>query len=508
MILSHKVTKVLGAEIYHESNPFNPKSIDIEAFKNELFLIGNDAVIARGDTNTDLAGVLDSAGEYGWQYDHVLSAKASPGGTLTDDAFDAICKPILNALQKAKDEQKPYDGIIFNFHGAMITDSHDDGEGEILNRVREITGMDIPIAITLDPHANVSEEMCHKANIVLAYKTYPHTDMRINARHAGEILHKSMTEGVQSRTLRVPVPMLEEANGGSTTEGAMIPRIAMAREHEQLESALAVSIIAGFPANVAFVGPSVLVTYFGEIAPHLKFAKEIALDIWDRRHEVINTYLSVEKSVEMAVQYDHKNKPLIIVDYADNPGAGAPGDSTALLQAMLESNVQNACFGPMVDEDVANAIHALMGAGDKKSGDIIKIKLGGKHFPTKGGGALDIGAEIVSIHDGDVLGSGPMIKGIYKFFGATVVLRVQGVDVLVVSTAQQMLDLEQFKTFGVTPENYNVVALKSMQHFRAAFDPIAGKTIICDSGALCSPSYRKEDFPKAPIPTFPLENTQ
>ena len=132
MISNNKIMKVLGAEIYHESNPLNGKLISLKSFENEFFLIGKDAIMARGNANTDLAGVLDTAHKDNWQYDHILSTKASPGGKVTDDAFNTICAPILTAIRHAKATKTPYKGIILNLHGAMITDSHDDGEGELI----------------------------------------------------------------------------------------------------------------------------------------------------------------------------------------------------------------------------------------------------------------------------------------------------------------------------------------------------------------------------------------
>ena len=130
----------------------------------------------------------------------------------------------------------------------MITDLYDDGEGELLRRIRDT--IEVPIAMTIDPHANVSEEMCALANIVVAYKTYPHTDMRETGRRASEILHRTMEGEIAPVTLRVPVAMMEEANSGRTDIGPMIKRIEALRDYEQSSDVLAASIIAGFPADI------------------------------------------------------------------------------------------------------------------------------------------------------------------------------------------------------------------------------------------------------------------
>lgn len=382
----------------------------------------------------------------------------------------------------------------------MDLDFCDDGEGELLRRIRSVVGEDMPIAITLDPHANVSKQMCALADIIVSFKTYPHIDMRETGHQAGEILHMTMAGEIRPRTIRVSRPMLEEVNGGRTDIGPMIERISTARAYEEKADVFAVSINAGFAnADVAEVGPTVLVTGQGDFAAHTAFAETIADDIWNRRHEVLNDYLSVEEAAAIAAAYEANEGPLVIADYADNPGAGGYGDSTELLSALLEAGVTNACFGPMVDGAVAQVLHSAV------VGERLHIALGGKTDPRFGGWALTVEAELVSISDGRFTGDGPMINGLSGSFGPSAVLRVGGIEILVVSIARQILDLQQFRAFGIDPQSKRVVALKSMQHFRAAFEPIAGQVIVCDSGALCTPRYERLPYRNVPRPIFPLD---
>ena len=166
--------RILSAEFAHETNTFSRIETDRQAFHNRHYYRAQEALGRRANANTELAGFVDSARAYGWKLDHVLSAAAGPSGKVTADAFDWLCDPLVERL-----ENGGYDAIILGLHGAMVTDSCDDGEGEILRRLREVCGRDLPIAITLDLHANVSELMCELANIVVSYKTYPHVDMRL-----------------------------------------------------------------------------------------------------------------------------------------------------------------------------------------------------------------------------------------------------------------------------------------------------------------------------------------
>ena len=382
----------------------------------------------------------------------------------------------------------------------MVLDFCEDGDGEILRRIRAAIGAEIPIAITLDSHANVSQSMCSLADIMVSYRTYPHIDMRETGRRAADILHRTMAGEIRPRTIRVGPPMLEETNGGRTDAGPMIARLAAAADFETRADVFAVSINAGFAStDIAEVGPTVLVTGQGDQDKHIAFANTLADDIWTKRNEVMNEYLTVEAAAAIAADFDAQSGPLVIADYADNPGAGGYGDSTALLGALLDAGVRNACFGPMVDGEAAQKLHRC------KVGERVTIALGGKTDAAFGGGPLQLEGELILISDGRYVGSGPILGGLSRSFGPTAVLRVHGIDILIVTIAKQMLDLQQFQAFGIEPERKGIVALKSMQHFRAVFEPIAGKVIVCDSGALCTTHYERLPYRNVRRPIFPLD---
>jgi microcystin degradation protein MlrC len=489
---------VLTAEISHETNSFSLHKTGKQAFMARYALMDVAAIAERGSENTELAGFLDTGRAYGWQVEHVLSAAAGPSGKIRRKAFDWLCEPIISAIK-----QNPFDGLLLGLHGAMGLDFCEDGEGELLLRIRSVVGAEMPIAITLDPHANVSNLMCALADIIVSFKTYPHIDMRDTGRHAAEILHRTMAGEIKPRTVRVSRPMLEEVNGGRTDIGPMIERIARARRYEKQADVFAVSINAGFAgADITEVGPTVLVTGQGDFTAHRDFAETIADDIWNKRFDVLNDYLSVTEAAAIAATYKADQNPLIIADYADKPGAGGYGDSTALLCAMLEAGVTNACFGPMVDGEAVEELHSSV------AGERVQIVLGGKTDPLYGGGPLNLEGELVSVSDGNFIGDGPMIHGLHGSFGPSAVLRVGGVEILLVTIARQILDLQQFRAFGIDPESKHVVALKSMQHFRAAFEPIAGRVIVCDSGALCTPRYDRLPYRNVPRPIFPLDQAE
>ena len=162
-----------------------------QAFMARYALMGAAAIKERGDENTELAGFLDASRAHDWQITHVLSAAAGPSGKIKRKAFDWLCEPILASIKKY-----PFDGLLLGLHGAMVLDFCDDGEGELLQRIRSLVGKEMPIAITLDPHANVSEKMCELADIIVSFQTYPHIDMRDIGRQAGDILQPFLNHSI------------------------------------------------------------------------------------------------------------------------------------------------------------------------------------------------------------------------------------------------------------------------------------------------------------------------
>jgi len=391
-------------------------------------------------------------------------------------------------------------GIALGLHGAMVTTFCEDGEGELLARLRAVVGPSLPIAITLDLHANVTRAMCALANIIVSYQTYPHVDMRRTGRQAAEILQRAMAGEILPVTLRAHRPMLGEASGGRTDLGPMPGWLARARAYEAEPDVFAVSINAGFShADTTEMGPTVLVTCQGDQPAHQAFAQTIADEIWDTRDQPVNHYLTVDEAAAQCLRYQRDDGPLVVADYSDNPGGGAYGDSTALLAALLRAGVQDACFGPMVDPAAAAY---LMGCA---TGSSVALPLGGKVDPAMGGGPLLLRGTLLALSDGVYVGDGPMIGGQRRSWGPTAVLRVDGIDILVVTHAAQMWDLQQFKAFGIDPQARRVVALKSAQHFRAAFGPIAGEVVLCDSGALCAPTRTGVPYQRVARPVYPLD---
>ena len=490
---------VLTCEFMHESNTFSRYRTDLPQFRADTLLLGDEAIRVRRNANTELAGFMDVAEPAGWEVIHAISAHAVPGGRVTKSAYDYIAGIILEV---ARSNRSRLDGVLLGLHGSMVPDFCEDGEGYLLGLLRAELGADIPVAATLDLHAMVSEAMVRDAQILVSYKTYPHVDMRETGAHAARILDRAMRGEIAPRTIRAHVPMLDEANSGRSDIPETLALYDRARDAEA-RGLLAVSVNAAFTgADVFCVGPTVLATYDSRDpdseAAARRVTEELADKIWQGRTRKRNVFIEVDEAAAEALAW-RGDRPLVIADYADNPGAGAYGDATALLKGLLDAVVTGAVFAPMVDPQAALELHR------HKEGDTVTVTIGGKGDASFGGGPLMVTGMLVKLSDGNYVGDGPIQGGLSHSFGPTAVLDVDGIEVLVVSEAQQMVDLQQLRAFGIEPTARRVLALKSMQHFRAAFEPIAGRVIVCDAGALATPRAERRPYIHAPRPLWPLD---
>lgn len=493
--------RVLTAEFITENNTFKKGWTELHDFRVDTLAEGDEAIAMRGEANTELGGFLEAAAERGWEMTHVISALASPNAPVSAEAYDYVTGRICDAIRA---RQGRIDGILLGLHGAQVAEGHEDGEGELLRRIRALVGPDMPVAATLDLHANATGAMARDAQIWVSYKTYPHIDMRLAGRRAGLLLDDAMAGRTRPATLRRHIPMMDEANAGRSDVGPLVQEYRKARAEEAEPGILSVSLNAGFSdADIAEMGPAVYVTYDRNVAGAEQRAAGIAdahaRAIWDARHSCANTFLEVTEAVAQAEGFDASKGPLVIADYADNPGSGAYGDATNLLKAMLDAKLEGAVFAPMIDPEAAAELHR------HGEGETVTIAVGGKNDPAFGGPPLVLTGRIEKLSDGAFRGDGPMLGGLDRSYGPTAVLKVDGIEILVVTEREQMLDRQQLYAFGIDPTRRKVLALKSMQHFRAAFEPIAGKVIVCDSGALSTPQMSRRPYRRVTRPIWPLD---
>jgi microcystin degradation protein MlrC len=490
------VKRVLTGRFMHETNTFSVQKTDMALWRRRDFHRDNEIPAAFRGTRSALGATFEAADKYGWTLVHPVSANANPSGTVTDDAFEQIAGMILAAAER----QGPIDGVLLHLHGAMVVESYEDGEGELLGRLRHRLGPAVPIVVTLDLHANATQRMADNASALIAFRTYPHIDMYERAWQGAELLERAMQGEVRPRTVIARRPMLYGLDRGRTQKGPMAELIARGEKLEEAGAALAVSICAGFSrANIRDVGPSVTVTVDGDSPRGQAIAEEFMDHAWATRDYESFTLLSVEEAVARAKEGKPGDKPLIVADYTDNPGGGGYGDATAFLKGLVEAGVDSVAFHAICDPE---AVEAGISAG---LGAKTTLSLGGKTDPTCGGGPLSLDGEVTHLTTGRFIAYGPMGGGLERDYGPSMVFRVGGIDIIVITNNGQAVDLGQFTSLGIDPTRYATVAVKSMQHFRAAFEPIAREVILVDTGALCSEIYTPELFDKVRRPIWPLD---
>jgi microcystin degradation protein MlrC len=493
------VHRVLTARFMHETNTFSRVRTDMALIRRRDFHLENEIPGAFRGTRSALGATFEAADKYGWNLVHPVSANPNPSGIVSDDAFDEICGMIIGAASA----KGPIDGVLLHLHGAMVTDSHEDAEGELLARLRQTLGPQIPIVATLDLHANVTRKMADNANALIAFRTYPHVDMYERAWQGAELLDRAMRGEIRPVTVIARRPMLHGLDWGRHQSPPMAELLGRADAIEQRREGLAVSICAGFAlANIHDVGPSVTVTIDqmrGSGADGQAIAEDFMDHAWATRDFSSVHALSVAEAIARARDGKPGDKPLVVADYTDNPGGGGYGDATAFLKGLIDANVERVAFHAICDGE---AVQAGMRAG---VGTRTTLALGGKIDPRMGGGPLTLEGEIVCLTNGKFIAYGPMGGGVERNYGPSMVFRVGGIDIVVITYNGQATDLGQFTSLGIDPTRYTTVAVKSMQHFRAAFEPIAREVILVDTGGLCQVNYTSELFTKVRHPIWPLD---
>jgi microcystin degradation protein MlrC len=494
-----RVRRVLIAEFMHETNTFSVQLTDETTFRNAGVLLGDAIPPAFRGTRTAMGAAFEAADRFGWSLVHPLTAHANPSGRVTDAAFERFAGLIVAACEGV-------DGVLLHLHGAMATESSDDGEGELLARLRRHLGPGIPIVAVLDLHATLTQLMADSANALISYRTYPHVDMYERTWQAATLLNEAMAGAVTPVCAVARRPILYALDGGRTTSPPFKEMLRRADAIEAAGEALVVSVQAGFSsADVHDIGPSVVVTANAR-AKAQSIAEEMMDYAWEQRHFSSISFTPLAEAMARAKAGEADaggmtgGKPLVISDYSDNPGSGAYGDATNLLRAILDAGLRNVGFHAIRDPEAALAAQAA-GVGNR-----VRLKLGGKVDPNTGGPPLDLDAQVVALTDGRFMCYGPMAGGVWRHYGLSALLRVDDVEIIVITHNGQATDLAQFTSLGVDPLRKSTLIVKSMQHFRAAFEPIAREVLEVDTGALSTRNFKERPYRNVRRPIFPLDD--
>lgn len=492
--------RILVGAILHETNTFNRVPTRLADFEGRYLCLDAATIRQRlTGTATEMAGFIDAIERHGWDAELAVAAAAGPSGPLAAPDWQALQALLLRA-------PGPFDGVLLALHGAMVTETDTDPEGTLLQRLRAMVSPDTPIVVTLDMHANVSARMMAAADAVFPYETYPHIDHADCARDAADALARLLalprTGTRMTRTAMLRPPMLDAADHGRTDPpGPMNALIGQARALRADPDVIAAGLTIGFPwADVADAGPAVLVSVLANSrADPVALGRPLLAGLWQSRTSTQLDFATPQAAIDLAAQGRPGDAPLVLADFADNPSGGAYGDSPNLLRAMLDAGLTNAAFATLADPA---AVRAAVRAGEGAS---LPLTLGGHHDPVLTP-PLAVTARVERLHDGSFRYAGPVLRGVHVEMGPMALLRIDGVQVIVASRALAVTDLNLFRTLGMNPETLTTIALKSRNHHRAAFGPIARRVLLVDAGGIATMKLSTIPYASLPRPIWPLDD--
>jgi microcystin degradation protein MlrC len=457
----------------HETNTFAPSKAEYAAFEAgggwPGVQYGEPIFSAVEGANIPAAGAIQALRALGHNLVGAAWAAASPSAHVTSDAFERILGEMIRRIEQAK----PLDAVYLDLHGAMVVETYDDGEGEILRRVREALGSRVPVVASLDLHANVTRAMVERCDALVAYRTYPHVDMADTGARAARLLDRIVRTGERPAG---GYDALDFLTGIPSQCSFIEPCKTIYEELSRLEakSDSVLSFTPGFPmADFAECGMAVFGYGFKE--------KELASAVARLRGAVADSEKNFAMELHAAPEAVRRAKsrgepgtPVILADTQDNPGAGGNGDTTGLLRSLIDQNAAGAVLGMLIDPASARRAH------EAGQGASIAFKLGG--LSKVPGDAPFAGEFMVErLGDGRFTCTGPMFKGFRMNLGPMALLRSRaapGVRVVLAARKCQAADQEMFRHLGVEPRASRIVALKSSVHFRADFEPIAKEVLV------------------------------
>jgi len=460
----------------HETNTFAPSKADYAQFEAgggwPGVKYGEPIFGALEGANIPAQGAVQALRAAGHSLVGTAWAAASPSAHVTREAFERILGEMVARLKALL----PVEGVYLDLHGAMVSEDYEDGEGEILRRVREVIGARVPLVASLDLHGNVTRAMVAQADALVGYRTYPHVDMADTGARAARLLDTMLQTGTRPAQAYAALDFLT----GLPSQCSFIePCRGIYAMLERLEhsSAAMLSFMPGFPmADFEECGMTVF-GYGADAAKVSAAVEQLRGAVADAEKDFALELHSPDEAVQRARARGEPGKPVVIADTQDNPGAGGNGDTTGMLAALVRQRATEATLGMLIDPESARRAH------EAGQGATLAFALGGRsRIP--GDAPFSGEFTVERLGDGQFTCTGPMFKGFRMTLGPMALLRSKaapGVRVVLASRKCQAADKEMFRHLGVEPARERMMVLKSSVHFRADFEPIAREVLVARS---------------------------
>jgi len=479
--------RFFDATLSHETNRFSPIPTSLDSYR-EFYLYLPSTGEGADILNAPMEGVnLHAAIERrGHEAICGLAASAQPSRPTCCADYEHLRNELIANLQSAG----PIDAVALFLHGAQLADGYDDCEGDILSHIRDVVGPDIPIGVMLDLHGNITDKMLAAADLLIACKEYPHFDFEDRAEQLIVLLERMVRKEITPVQHLARAPMIGTY---FTTSEPMRTFVDELYAYEHQGEALAMSVCHGFaPADITDAGASVIAITDGSKERAQEMAETTAQKLFDMRQAIATPFVSCREAISQALAASEG--PVIIADVTDNPGGGAPGDSTFLLREMITRNVTGAAVAMIWDPEAASlAVRAGEGAR-------LSMRIGGKLGPTSGA-PLDVEAKVLCIRtDAYQIGQSMRCP-----FGLAAAVDIGGIEVVLYSLRNQTFTPHCFTEFGIDPTARRILVVKSQQHFYEHFSAITKKVIYATPPGTVDMALKLIPLRNVRLPAWPLD---
>jgi microcystin degradation protein MlrC len=490
--------KLVIAQMKHETNTFSPVPTPLARFARgaDLPLEGSAVRDAFKGTGTAIGAFIDFADKAGAEAVYPVAGNAAPSAPVDSAAFEAMAGRIVDAVAKG------CDAVLLDLHGAMVTRAHDDGEGELLGRIRRVAP-EVPIGVALDMHTNLFPAMGTLATVIAGYQTYPHVDMYETGVRAGRPIFSLLQNRIKPAMAFGHRPMLPHVMRQSSLDSPNKEIQARAKEMER-DGALAASFFVGFPhADIPYAGSSAVVVTDGDAAKAQALCDELLGMAWDAREQFVYRVEPLERSLARAKGVGAGSlRPVVLLDHYDNCASGGTMDTMAVLGGILDAGLEEAAAFAICDPQ---AVEQMKRAG---VGARVSLPLGGKmDMPALGlkGRPREVTGNVRRVCSGLYRNEGPMARGELADMGPAAVLDTGKVEIAVISRHVEPHDIAAFRVLGIEPEKKRYLMLKSRVHWRAGLGPIARAVIECAGEGVCTSDYSTLKFRRVRRPIYPLD---
>lgn len=485
--------RVFTAALATETNTFAPVPTGLASFKDrEYFPAGQHPNHITGSAGP-LWALREVSAAKGWTVIEGMVASAQPGGTTTRHAYETLRDELLADLRTAL----PVDMALIGLHGAMVAEGYDDCEGDLLARVRALVGPDAVVGAEIDPHNHLSAAMVQHADVLVSFKEYPHTDVLERGRELVTLCEATAQRRIKPVAAVVDCRMVVPFHTTRQPARGLVDRI---QAMEGRNGVLSISLTHGFSlGDVPDMGTKVLVYCDGMASPAAALAQAqtlaqtLADEIIGLRDQLAVRYLSIDEALDAALAFD--GAPVVLADRADNPGSGAPGDSTFILRRMLERGITGTAMGPMWDPV---AVRTAFEAGE---GARLSLRVGGKIGPASGD-PLDLDCTVKVLrreHQMSGLSGSPVAVG------DTAWIECAGIDIVLTSLRRQATGTDVFSGLGCELSQRKIVVVKSAQHFHASFAKVARQILYVGAPGAATPFLHTLPYRKIRRPMWPLD---